>query len=214
MATTAFTEFLPEVLPSVPACAEPLAVNAVRNAAIEFCSNTLFWQETQADTAITVAVTPSAPLTLSAPTGARIIQIMAVTIDGLPLSPISIDMLDDGVYNWRGRTGKPSAFYQPNPDQLVFVLPPDASYTATLRVAYSPTRVADGVDERIYQNYLEAVSFGAVARLAAIPGQAFSNPEVASYARAMFNNAMTDATIEANKSYTRGSPQIQMRVVR
>ena len=58
MATTAFTAWLPEVLPNVPTCPDVLAVNAIRNACIEFCSETNWWQGDYGTTAITAADLP------------------------------------------------------------------------------------------------------------------------------------------------------------
>src|SRR5579859_6202936 len=43
-ASVPFTAFLPEVVPFVQDVPEFIAVNAVRNACIEFCEKTRYWQ--------------------------------------------------------------------------------------------------------------------------------------------------------------------------
>jgi hypothetical protein len=47
MATRLFTDLLPKVLPSVPGCPQPLAIQHVRDAAIRVCERTLAWRYTQ-----------------------------------------------------------------------------------------------------------------------------------------------------------------------
>lgn len=47
MATRLFTDLLPKVLPSVPGCPQPLAVQHIRDAAIRACERTLAWRYVQ-----------------------------------------------------------------------------------------------------------------------------------------------------------------------
>lgn len=47
MPTRAFTDLLPKVLPSVPGCPQPLAVQHIRDAAIRVCERTLAWRYAQ-----------------------------------------------------------------------------------------------------------------------------------------------------------------------
>lgn len=47
MPTRAFTDLLPKVLPSVPGCPQPLAVQHIRDAAIRVCERTLAWRYVQ-----------------------------------------------------------------------------------------------------------------------------------------------------------------------
>lgn len=47
MATRLFTDLLPKVLPSVPGCPQPLAVQHIRDAAVRVCERTLAWRYVQ-----------------------------------------------------------------------------------------------------------------------------------------------------------------------
>ena len=47
MTTRLFTDLLPKVLPSVPGCPQPLAIQHVRDAAIRVCERTLAWRYIQ-----------------------------------------------------------------------------------------------------------------------------------------------------------------------
>lgn len=47
MVTRLFTDLLPKVLPSVPGCPQPLAVQHIRDSAIRVCERTLAWRYVQ-----------------------------------------------------------------------------------------------------------------------------------------------------------------------
>lgn len=47
MATRLFTDLLPKILPNVPGCPQPLAVQHIRDAAIRTCERTLAWRYVQ-----------------------------------------------------------------------------------------------------------------------------------------------------------------------
>ena len=62
--------YLPEVLVDVPGCPDIVAVNAVRNAAIDFCEKSQVWQYDF--TAKVSLVAAQAVYALTPPTGARV----------------------------------------------------------------------------------------------------------------------------------------------
>jgi hypothetical protein len=210
MTTVAFTQFLPDVLPYVIGCPEPLAVNAIRNACIDFCASTMYWQETQDPVSISAA---AMPYDFDAPTGANVIQPMALTVGGFTILPKSADWLDANIYNWREQTADtPSYYYQPNANQFVLVPAPLAPVTVTVRAAYVPLRDGTVIDTTVYEYYLETITAGALARLCAVPGQTWSNPALAEMKKREFASGVTSATIEANKSYDRAGLRVRMRL--
>lgn len=189
MATVALTEFLPHVLPQVPGCADILAVHAIREAAIEFCERSLAAREEQAAQTLTAA---DLPLDVAVPTGARLVKVLAVTLDGSELD----------VAAWR----------QPNPTQLTLISPPSASFTLALTVAYAPLRNASSVDDWLYQHYADGIAAGALARLMSMAAMPFANPELAMFKRAAFLSAIDGARIEALHQWRQSS--LQMASVR
>ena len=210
MTTVAFTQFLPEVMPSVHGCSDILAINAIRNACIEFCTSTMYWQETQDPISLAAG---DLPYDFEAPSGANVIQPMAITIGGRPILPKSADWLDANIYDWRNQVAdSPTYFYQPNANQMVLVPAPTAAVTVTIRCAYIPARDGSVVDITLYEYYLEAIAAGALARLCSLPGQAWSNPQLADFKKREMASAITAATIEANKSYDRAGMRVQMRL--
>lgn len=209
MAAVNYSVFLSEVLPFVQGCPDPIAINAVRNSAIEFCASTMYWQETQD---VVTLQASDFPYDMPAPTGARVIQPLSVIVNGVPIDPKTIDLLDGTSPNWRTAVaGTPGNYFQPNPDQLTLVPEVQDTVDLILRVAYCPLRNSTTIEGWVYQNYLEGIAAGALARLMAIPSQSWSNATLAQYYLKLFGAAVNDATIEASKAFTRGSLQVKFR---
>jgi hypothetical protein len=206
MTTVAFEDFLPQVAPLVLMCPNPMVVNAIRNTAIDFCTRTNVWQETQ-DTESATAI--GLPLDLSAPVGAMVVLVLACKIDGQLIPPVTIDYLDDRHPNWEVATGTPSNYFQPNTAQLGLYPKPVAAVNVTLRVAYAPTRASTGIDSAIYENNLTTIAAGALASLLVMPGVAWSNPELALYYAAIYAAGTTEALASTQKSFTRARNRVR-----
>jgi hypothetical protein len=208
MATTAFTAFLPEILPQLPACSDLIAVNAVRNACIDFCTGSLFWNETLDPVTVTDT---DFPYDLEAPSGARVVSVMSVAVDGKSISPVFLDALEK-VTNWRTATASaPTAFCQPNPSQMFLYPRLDVPVSMVVRAAFAPSRTATNVDSLVYNEYLEEIAAGAMGKLMKMPGQPWSNPETGVYYSDMFEKAITDAASRVNKSFSRSDVAVAMR---
>jgi len=211
VATTPYTDFLKEVLPFVPGCPRSVAINAIRNAVIEFCSDTEYWQETLDAVSLSAS---SLPYTIPAPnTDAMYTNLLRATVDGYPLDEAPMDVLDMRVPGWQSQTGAPRAWYQNVPGELrLYPIPPDTDpASVVLRVAYQPTRTSSGVDERIWLAYAEEISAGALQRLMDMPSKPWSNETSAKKYDDKFSSAKVIAAIEAKKSWTRKAMQVQMR---
>ena len=88
MATAAFTTLLPKVLPNVPGCPQPLALQHIRDAAIRVCERTLAWRYVQ----------PSFPLTpgvheypYSKPQDSVVHAVFAAHLNGSPLEVLTLE---------------------------------------------------------------------------------------------------------------------------
>lgn len=212
MATTAFTVWLPEVLPSVPECPEVLAINAIRNSCVEFCNATNWWQGDYGTTAITAA---QLPFSFTVANSGSVAQILVATLDGAPLVPANVDELDSKVIGWRDATGQPRVYFQPLPGTIDFYPRPAGtdSYDIFMRVSYTPLRAATTVDSTVYESYMEEIAAGALSRLMMIPGKPWTNEQAGAAYDSTFKSAKVQATIEASRSYGRASKQIQFRTI-
>lgn len=208
MANVDFSVFLPEISHLIQGCPEPTAINAVRNATIEFCSSN-WWQETQ--DSVDVDDTDF-PLTIEGTTGATVVSLLGVNLDGRDLVPTTMDELDKRAHDWRENTSSlPTNYYQPNPEEVCLYPRLDTTLPMILRVSYAPLRSATSVVEYLYQIHLETIAAGALARLMAIPMQPWSNPKLAMYYSNQFNRGKNSAAMDANKSFSRAPLTVQMR---
>jgi len=206
MTTVAYTEFLPEVAPLVLQCPSPTVINAIRNTAIEFCTKTNVWQETQDAEALSAS---GLPIDLSGPTQAMVVLVLACKVNGLLVDPVTIDYLDSQYPNWEVATGTPRHYFQPNTAQLGLYPLPTSSVSVRLRAAYAPTRASTGLDSALFENNLVTIAAGALASLLMIPEVPWSNPKLALYYSAIYSSDTTEALANTQKSFTRARNRVR-----
>ena len=88
MATTAFTALLPDVLPSVPGCPQPLALQHIRDAAIRVCERTLAWRHVQPTFALTPGVYEYA---YNKPDNTAVHVLFAAHVNNSPLQILTLE---------------------------------------------------------------------------------------------------------------------------
>ena len=207
--TVTYDKFLPEVLPYVPDCAEFVAVNAIRNACIEFCRESLYLQ-LEHDPITTIANVGT--YDLEAPDGYVITRAIDGWAGNMPLTPKSEDDLKR-IYplDWRQQAGRPQYMTQFVPDEVVIVPYPMQKQVNGLKliVAIAPTRDSVEIDNKIYERWAEAIGFGARARLYDTPKQPYYDPQNAIKYRQMFTNAIGEAKIERYRGMNRTNLRVR-----
>jgi hypothetical protein len=203
--TTAFNSagFLNEVMPDVPGCPVAMAINALRNATIDFCTRTQAWRASL-DPINVVAAT--ATYALAAPAAyplADIGEIQKVMLDDTEIYPSNPVQLDAWFSQWRTLSTMGVAFYtRPDDERITLASLPDAAGVLQVEVSLVPARDATGMDTALYKRHLEAVAHGAKARLMAIPKKPWSDPATASYHLDEFNKAISGASVKAAQGNT------------
>lgn len=86
---------------------------------------------------------------------------------------------------------------------------PDAVVPVKVLAAVRPMRSATSLDDDLYHRWFDAIVYGAASRLMAIPGQSFSDPQLAVMYTARAISAANKARIEGSYNRTRG--QIAVR---
>lgn len=209
---TDFTAFLPEVLPFVHDCPQIAAINALRAAAIEFCEKTLYWQA-DLDTIDSDAGDNNYQIVV--PTGTVLLGVITGWYDGHQLIPTGADALDRLFrgQDWRSLPGLPRYMTQLTDTTLMLVPTPsnDDNDALALRVALAPSRTATGIDDTIYQRYLEVIAKGARARLYATPGAPYYDMQMSMAYQKEFVTGIGEARIKVNKGMTRASTRIEFR---
>lgn len=199
--------FFPQILPNVPSCPEPLAAQCVVDAAIMFSqdSNALKFEQ---DSQKTIGGLRS--YDLDVPSSHTLNRVERVTFDGRDLvATVSRDVPQDSA------VGSPTHFYVDDSDSSAqaIVLYPAPSEARDLRVSASlrPVRGATKLDSRFYQDWMEAIVLGALARIMAIPAQPFSDPARGAALSMLAVSASRRWRIESSLLKTRSSLRVSSR---
>lgn len=203
--STLLTTFLPEVVPYVPHAPEPIVINAIRNALIEFCEKTAWdtYECVPQDSQVGVS-----DYEADTPAGAEVSRVMSAFYDGVPLTPVSDETIRRmfPAQDWRDLTGTPRWWVQLDRHILRLVPQPDVAIVDAVKivVALRPTRTATVCTDDLWNLWGEGIAKGAVARLQVIPQQAFTNQRSADQFMKQFLDTIGRAKIDRNRGLARG----------
>lgn len=183
---TDIEEFLPKVLPFAPGCPEPVALEHIRNAAMEFCEETKLWRF---DDSFDVGNDPNVVCT---PSGAVIHEIERCDFNGKKLDPAGIGWLDEHHPDWRSDDfrldGVPRYFTQIRPDTVRVVPNQNGRLKVWLRL--KPSEDAEQLPDFIATQHRNLIGWGALAGILMLPNQTFTDPNRATYFQAKFDQAL------------------------
>jgi hypothetical protein len=191
----------------VPGCSEPLAAQAVVDAAITFCENSLVLRE------VLDPLTLQAGLDqyeFSAPSNQEVVRLLNVWVDGQLLRPIPAEQVDYAAQ----QDGAPSSYYVLRQDEVLTVQlypTPIAAGQLSAEVALRPTREATQLPTDLYTYWLDAVLAGTLAHLLALPATSFSNPAAATHYMGRAATLTGRARIEGSRGRLRTSLRISPR---
>lgn len=209
--TVPYENFLTEVMQYVPDVAEMVARNAIRNAAIEFCERTRYWQD-DADAIIVYPKTNTYEMDVTS--GRKFVDVMFAYYNQRLLIPKAPEELTR-LYrwsDWRTLKGEPCYITRLSAKEIIVVPTPDkAGDKLNIRAAYAPTRDSNAVGIDVYENYLELIGYGARARLYNTPGQPYYDRGTSMDYERRFRAGISEVRVMVNKALTRTSPQIEFQ---
>jgi len=204
----AWEDFLDDTLPDLPGCPQPLAVNAIKQAAIEFCDNSFVFQinHPAIDAVATIgeyAWAPRADL--------KVVRPERVWYDKKPLTPLARRDLDALYAYWPGQEGTPTYFVQEKIEKLILVPKPSAALVGGIlaKVSARPARSATAVDDELWEKYLEVIASGAKAKLFAMKKKPWTDSALANYHRQLFEDGIARAKIAATRGHGRAKLRTQ-----
>lgn len=181
--------FLPEVRPWAPGVPDPTAHKALRGAAIEFCERTRLWRY---ESTTAVLSTDPATSTITTPTGSAVFDIEVALFEGQELTPKATRDLDEIMQGWRTGdigTGQPTYITQIEQNTLTLVPAPYADGDLYLCLRLKPSQAAITLPDFL-SDYSECLGWGALGRILTVPGQSYSNPELAVYYTKRFTDKL------------------------
>lgn len=176
-------DFLPHVMPYVPACPQPAALAQIRLAIAELCAQTRCWRHLQ------VFTVSASNYSFTTPAGSEIHEIESVSFEGQRLSPVPYGVLTPEDL---AEEAPPQFFTQVSPDNLSIVPFAAGEVTAVLflkpsaALSVAPPVIPDFI---LFQHG-QVVGDGAVSRLKAMPGQPYSDPQGSAVHGAAFQQAL------------------------
>lgn len=184
MAMKKWSEWLDDVMPSLPGCNTELAEDAIRKAAIELCqlSNVV---QVDLDTITTESGVTTYDVSVDNQTDIE--RIESVSIDGETVV-------------------RPIDSYRLLPDskEIEFFVAPDGAYSLDITVSTCPRTSAVGVDSRVFFDYREPVASGALSKLMVLPKKPWTELALAKYHRDIFMAGVRAAQADAIKRSTTG----------
>lgn len=201
--------FFPRLIPNVMGCPEPLAQQALVDAAITFCDQSL---------AVTVDLDPvtlpvgSSTVELETPDQTTVAQVLHVWYNKQVLEAVPYGQFVD-IYQPNSTPAHYTVEYLDEVANLRVYPAPSLAVTNGLlvRVALRPTRAATQVHDILFQRYVEGIVAGAQSILCAMPDQPFTNEArsiaMGQRARAAANQARADMMYGRSQSSLRVAMQ-------
>lgn len=201
--------FLSRLLPHVLGCPEPLAQQALVDAAISFCDQTLVIQN-ELEPVDVVAGTNLYELDL--PSHTRVAQIMRVRFGERWLGAAPAQ----GRRELEGMTGMPAYFFTQVVDELLTLQlypKPDKDLPAGLavRVALSPTRTATQFPSVLFDEWADVIVDMARAAIHDTPGQSFTSEAKAVVLQQKTRHRVSVARIESMRGRVASSLSVSQR---
>lgn len=194
-----FADILPHIYQYAPGCAAPTAHFGIRQAAIDFCERTRLWRwEDDFD------IPGDEPECITTPFGSVLHEIELVQFDGQDLCPKTVAWMDSNCHGWRAGTltGQPQYVVQTEPNTLR-VVPQQAGHV-NLFLWLKPSDEADELPDFIVDQYRKTIAHGALAHILLMPGQPFTNVEMAATFGGLFNGKVNSLMRASSRGQQRG----------
>lgn len=205
--------FAPLVMPFAPTAPEPIVMQSLRLAAREFCVDTRSWREI-----VTTPVTTN-PVNPDLPQGVTIVAVQSAKLNGRDLLAVPFDVAEIDTY--LTETGRATRFTQDEWGRFI-IMPMEAGdlvMSLYLAPAAGPqrgtrdpqTEAQNQVPAFLFDEWVEAIAHGALARILSIPAQEYTNGQMAGYFSAKFAEAKGDAATAAIKGKQRAPIRTKAR---
>ncbi len=213
MSTVSYEAFLPEVMPFVRDVPEIVAVQAIRNAVIEFCEETHYLQE-NLDPIMGIKGQGLYDLEAN-DSNYKVVEIMQAYYGDQLLIPKAQEELNQ-IYrtsNWEDLSGNPYYYFRTRSDEMRLVTKPIVTEANKLKIkaAIAPKRSSTVVTDELFERFLEQIAMGARARLYNTPNQPYYDPGAAGVYAKRFNDVLAEVRTRVYKGLTRAAARVEFQ---
>lgn len=188
--------FHPLCLPHLLECSVPLLEQELITAANEFFRRTRAWREWLDDVQ---AIDGVKEYDVDPPVGAVLVRIEAAKKSGRLV-------LVGGSFEIAAQERQSSDVVTLQDRLTLKVAQAAAGETYSIFASLAPSRKATGVPDAHFNEHYDVIANGAIARVCAIPGFAFSNPGMASVRSGMFESQIGRVAALADRSFSNSMP--------
>jgi hypothetical protein len=208
--------FMSRILPHVSGCPDVLAQEALLDTAIEFCEKTLVVQQTL-DPLPTVS--GEVEYTLEAPAHQAVVMPVAAWFNTTMLKPVAanevrnVQAYTNFVSGFELAEGDPTHYFWVAPGSVGMYPIPDATTdgTITVRAALKPTRTATQLEDVLFDDWIDPLVSGTLARLHASKDQIWSSADRSLLRSREFRAGVQRARIEQSMGRIRTTLRVQLR---
>lgn len=193
-----FDALIGSVLIHAPGASDPLAVDALRMAAIQLCEKTSAWHESFTQNVRTQDIE------LDVPSQSRAVGIERVYINGSLISPITAGQAD-----LFAQPGVPDGYYRTEDNVLRLVPAPSDAVSLSVDVILAPTYTATSIPDDLANRCRKALIYGALAQLLIVPGQAWTNPTLAVAYQQMHEQETSHISVQDSRSRVRSALRVR-----
>lgn len=165
------------IAPYAPSCPDPVMERHVIDATRSFCEATRCWRATDS-----IAITGDEEQILCVDASATLFEIEQARFNERDLEPVSYTQVR------RDDEGEPRLIAQVNP-QAVILSPHGEAGTLTISMFLKPAQDAQSLPDFLFEQFGEFIAQGALATILSIPNLPYSNPGLAAYNAARFQQA-------------------------
>lgn len=202
----ALTEFLKHVQPEVMGCPQPIALEQILRACIDFCARSRLLDETT--TVTTVAGTATYAMTFASGLVAHdLVYVRRDTTTQLNRSTRE----DFDASTSTTEDGEATSYYMNGENNLVLGPIPNAVETLDVKAVVKPVYNATTVPTVLLADWFTEIAAGAKAKLYAQKNTAWYDPIEAAKKETQFSAGVRDATHRTNTGKTRALIRVQMR---
>lgn len=199
-------QFLKDVLPDVAGCPEPVAEHAILRAAQQFCAAAHVWK-LWLDNVATLATSTDYDIALEP--NSELVKLERATLDGRDITITTTESLPS---DWKTNTaGIANCLFTQNRKTMTLLPAQAAGLILRVEAVLKPSNAATGIDDAIFDQYVETIAMGAKARLMKQAGKPYSNPVAGFALETQFMNALAGVDFQRWRGASSARPRSRLQ---
>lgn len=201
----AWSQFFRDVLPDVMGCPEPSMELALLRAAREFFAGAHVWTVWLDNTMKIAGITE---YDIELERNCELVKVLRATLGDRRIDITTPDSLPD---DWQiNPTARAECIFTSD-GKTITLLPSNATGLLRVQAVLKPSNAAVGIEDYLFDRYVEPIATGAKARLMLQPGKPYSNPAYGSVLDGQFRDAISGILIQRFRAFSKAFPRARIQ---